>query len=55
MQRDRLGGPARLLVGQGEVVPRAQSVRVIRAQHPPQVGQVLLVQVIASAARPASR
>jgi hypothetical protein len=34
VQRDRLGGPARLPVGLGEVVPGAQGAGVVRAQDP---------------------
>ena len=44
VQRDRLRGPARILVGESEVVPRGQGVRVVRAQHPLEGGQGLLVQ-----------
>jgi hypothetical protein len=36
--------PARRPAGSGEVVPRLQRVRVVRAQHPLQVGQGPLVQ-----------
>ena len=32
-QRDRLRGPARRLVGDGEVVPRAERVGVVRGQY----------------------
>ena len=44
VQRDRLGGPARGLVGEGEVVPGGQGVGVVRAQDPLAVGQGPLVQ-----------
>ena len=44
VQRDRLGGPARGPVGQGEVVPGVQGVGVVRAQDPLAVGQGPLVQ-----------
>ena len=39
VQGDRLGGAARGLVGDGEVVPRGQGVGVVGAQQPHLIGE----------------
>ena len=54
VQGDRLGGPARRLVGVGEVVPRGQGVGVVGAEDPLAVGQGPLVQGDRLGVRPAA-
>jgi hypothetical protein len=39
---EALLGPPRISVGEGEVVPRAHGVRMVRAEHPLEGGQGLL-------------
>ena len=43
-QRDRLGGPPRVLIGRGQVLPCGLGIGVIGAQHSFPVGQGLLKQ-----------
>ena len=44
MERDRLGDPARILIGRGEVVPRGQGAGMVGAQQAFPAGQDLLEQ-----------
>ena len=53
-QRDRLGGPARLLVGVSELFREGVKCRGDQAQDPLVVGQVRSSSGIASAVKPAS-
>ena len=44
-QRDRVGDPACLSVGAGQVAPRAHGVRIVGTQQPLPSGQGLLEQL----------